>query len=282
VAFVGYAYISVNSRLAKTYTVVVPQVVIPTDAATIARGKYLVTKVSMCVECHAEDLGGKAFSDDAAFGHLWASNLTRGRGGIGVSYADQDFVRALTHGVKRDGRSVVFMPSQDYRFTEPDLAAVIAYVRSVPNVDRETPAPRIGPVARVLATTGKFPLVPAELIDHASPRFVAATDTTNPVAAGDYLVSSAGCRGCHGQDLIGGGGPPPGAANITPVGIGDWTESDFKRALREGKRPNGTTLAPEMPRAFGAMSDEDLSKVFAYLKTVPARGAKTKNQLKTS
>ena len=107
-------------------------------------------------------------------------------------------------------------------------------------------------------------------------------DTTNPIAAGDYLVSSAGCRGCHGQDLVGGGGPPPGGGNITPVGIGDWTEADFKHALREGKRPNGTTLAPQMPRAFGAMSDEDLSKVFAYLKTVPAKGTKTKNQLKTS
>ena len=280
--FLGYVYYSVNGRLAKTYTVVAPQVAISSDAESVARGKYLVTKVSMCIECHGDDLGGKAFADSAAFMRLWASNLTTGRGGIGATYTDEDFVRALTHGVRKDGHSVVFMPSQDYHFTERDVAAIIAYLRSVPAVDRETPPPQLGPVVRVLSTVGNFPLLPAEMIDHANRTFVEEKDRTDPVAAGDYLVSSAGCRGCHGQDLVGGGGPPPGAGNITPVGIGDWTEADFKRALREGKRPNGTTLSLEMPRAFGTMSDEDLSKIFAYLKTVPPKGQKTKNQMKAS
>ncbi len=33
----------------------------------------------------------------------------------------------------------------------------------------------------------------------------------------------------------------PDAANLTPVGIGGWTEADFKTAIRDGRRPNGTT-----------------------------------------
>ena len=70
----------------------------------------------------------------------------------------------------------------------------------------------------------------------------------------------------------------PDAANLTPVGIGAWTEADFKTAIREGRRPNGTPLLPAMPRAYQVMPDEELGKIFAYLKTLPPSGTKSKNQ----
>jgi hypothetical protein len=82
--------------------------------------------------------------------------------------------------------------------------------------------------------------------------------------------------------LKGGGGPPPGAANITPVGIGNWSEQDFFTALRDHKRPNGTAIDDAMPRGYGQMADEDLRKIFSFLKTVPAAGEKSKNQLKAA
>jgi mono/diheme cytochrome c family protein len=278
-ACVGYVYYASGREMARTYTVAVPSVTIPTDAASIARGKYLAEKVSMCVECHGEDLGGKVMSDNFAFGRIASANLTKGQGGIGSTYSDEDFVRALTHGVRKDGHTVIFMPSQDYHFSEADLGAVIAYVKSVPAVDRVPPEKVIGPMARALSVFAGFPLTPASMIDHANVAFAKPHDPDNAISTGEYLVSSAGCRGCHGPDLVGGGGPPPGAANITPVGIGTWTEQDFFTALREHKRPNGTKIADEMPKAFGAMDDADLKKIFAYLKTVPAKGSKSKNQL---
>ena len=37
-----------------------------------------------------------------------------------------------------------------------------------------------------------------------------------------------------------------------------------------------------MPRAYGQMAEDDLHKIFTYLKTVPAKGTKTKNQQKTT
>jgi mono/diheme cytochrome c family protein len=172
------------------------------------------------------------------------------------------------------------MPSADYKFTEADLGAMVAYVRSVPPVDRELPSPSIGPFARTLSVVGNFPMFVAELIDHDNVKLATAADLSTPVAAGDYLVSTAGCRGCHGPELVGGGGPPPGASNITPVGLGGWTDHDFITAMRDHKRPNGTVIAVEMPRAYGQMSDDDLRKIFEYLKTLPAKGEKTKNQLK--
>jgi mono/diheme cytochrome c family protein/predicted small lipoprotein YifL len=277
---IGYVYFASSRQINQTYTVSVPSLSIPTDAASLERGKYIVEKVSMCTECHDKDLGGKIMMDDGAMGRLAAANLTSGRGGLGATYSNDDFARVLLHGVKKDGHSVLFMPSNDFRFNEADAAAVIGYLRSVPPVDREQPAASIGPVARALSLFTNFPLVVASKIDHATVAFNAASGVgTDAVSAGKYLVASAGCHGCHGPELKGGGGPPPGAANITPVGIGNWSEQDFFTALREHKRPNGSTIEEAMPRGYGQMADEDLRKIFSYLRTVPPAGEKSKNQM---
>lgn len=66
------------------------------------------------------------------------------------------------------------------------------------------------------------------------------------------------------------------AANLTPdeSGIGNWTEAQFKKALQEGKAKGmdgGRMLLPPMPWFnYVAMKDEDVSAMFAYLKSIPA------------
>jgi mono/diheme cytochrome c family protein len=279
---VAYVYAASGRLMARTYTVEPPQVAIPSDPASIARGKYLAEKVAVCTECHGPDMGGKVVEDNVPFGHLVSANLTRGRGGLPADYGDRDFVRALTHGVKRDGRSVIFMPTVDYVFTPEDLGAIIAYVKSMPPVDRVPEPMSIGPQARALGLLADVPLASAAMIDHGKPRLAARPDPADAVAMGKYLVQSAGCYGCHGPQLTGGSGPPPGGANITPVGIGSWSEQDFLTALRTHRRPNGTTIEDVMPRAYGDMTDADLASIFAYLRTVPAAGKKTANQEKTA
>jgi mono/diheme cytochrome c family protein len=278
VGLVAYVYLASGRAMGRTFAVTVPPVTIPSDPVAIARGKYLAEKVALCADCHGPDLGGKVVEDNPAMGRLVASNLTRGRGGLPADYADQDFVRVLTHGVKRDGRSVVFMPVADYLFTPEDLGAIVAYVKSVPPVDRTVPTMSVGPMARALGLFVNFPLTSATTIDHAQPRLASRPDPADAVAAGRYLVSSAGCYACHTPQLTGGAGPPPGGANITPVGIGTWSEQDFIAALRTLRRPNGSAINPAMPRAYGDMSDEDLGRIYAYLRTVPPAGTKTANQ----
>jgi mono/diheme cytochrome c family protein len=277
-AFVGYVYAASGAKLSKVYRVTVPPLTIPSDAASIARGKYIAEKISQCTDCHAPDLGGQMIDNSFMMGRLAAKNLTRGRGGIGSGYTDEDYVRTITHGVRPDGHSVVYMPSADYHFTESALASLIAYVKSVPPVDRELPPPSVGPMPRALGLFTDFPLSPAAVIDHEHVTFASPQDQTNPVAAGEETVAMAGCRACHGPEFAGGSGPPPGAANITPVGIGTWTEKDFITAVREHKRPNGSTIADAMPRGYGQMADTDLQHIYAYLKTLPAKGEKTRNQ----
>jgi mono/diheme cytochrome c family protein len=278
---VAYVYLASSRLLAKTYTITdVPLVPVGSDPASLQRGKYLAERVALCVECHGEDMGGKLAADDFAMGRLTAPNLTRGQGGVGPAYSDQDFVRAILHGVKKDGRSVTMMPSNEYRFTEEDLGALLGYLRSLPPVDRVLPPKSVGPMARILGLFADFPLAAAARIDHASVRLAEPANETDPVAKGAYLVSTAACQACHGADFTGGGGPPPGAANITPIGIGDWNEQQFLTAIREHKRPDGSTIDEVMPRLYGQMSDADLRAIFAYLRTVPPGGEKTANQKK--
>ncbi len=277
VAGVATAWMLVQRRANRTWDVQTPSVSVPTDAEAIARGKRLVRVVTPCSDCHGEDLGGKMMSDGVAMGRLHAANLTRGRGGIGATYTDEDWTRALLHGVRRDHRSVVFMPSHEFHFTRTDVGDIVAYLRSIPPVDRERPETRIGPMAAVLSYAG-MPLLPAELIDHAHVTFAPEFAASTPTALGQHLVEKAGCAGCHNADFAGGGGPPPGAANITPVAIGTWSDDDFLKALRTHVRPNGSTIDNAMPLGYGQMRDDELKAIHAYLKTIPAKGQKSKRQ----
>jgi hypothetical protein len=96
------------------------------------------------------------------------------------------------------------------------------------------------------------------------------------VEMGQHIVQV--CRGCHGPALSGGtrAGDPdvPVVANITPheTGLKSWSESDFIRALREGKRKDGTAISKRMPwQAYGQISDTELKAVWAHLQIVPRR-----------
>ncbi len=76
---------------------------------------------------------------------------------------------------------------------------------------------------------------------------------------------------------IGGMGTFPGRLcirNITPdveTGIGDWTDAEIARAIREGVSRDGEALFPIMPWfMYTEMSDEDVAAVIAYLRAQPA------------
>jgi len=63
------------------------------------------------------------------------------------------------------------------------------------------------------------------------------------------------------------------AANLTSdqTGIGNWTQENFKRALKEGKfkgLENGRTLLPPMPWSnFVNIQDEEIEAIYAYLQS---------------
>lgn len=269
----GLSSLKINRR----YAVTPPALAIPFDSATIARGRHLATAISKCVDCHGDDLAGFVFVDNAALARLAGSNLTRSPTGRGGTLTDADWVRAIRHGVGRDGRGLPFMPSDVYQFMgDADLAAIIAYGRSVPPVDKTMPTNRYGPLGRALIVAGVLPLFAADSVDHNRP-LTPPPPAGVTVEYGRYQANIGGCTGCHGPGLSGGpmpGGPPdwPPPRNLTPEGLGSWTEADFFRAMREGKRPDGLEINPAMPvRLTKLMTDTEIKAVWMFLKTVPPK-----------
>ncbi|MEO8138771.1 MAG: cytochrome c [Gemmatimonadota bacterium] len=270
-AAVTTVYAVSSSRLARRLAIPDEAITIPTDSASIARGAHLASAIGKCTDCHTENLRGQVM-DMGPFGVLAARNLTSGKGGT-AGWSDADWIRAIRHGVRPDSSVLVFMPSMlGARLNAGDLAAIIAYVRSLPPVDNELPASRMGPIGRMLITLKPGRLIPALGIDHSAPPPPAIPP--GPTAEyGRYLTVVGGCVYCHGDDLRGGikEGPPgtPASADLTPAGpMAKWSAAEFTTALRTGGRPDGTVIDPFMPwRLTRLMTDEEIAAVWAYLRT---------------
>ena len=248
------------------------ELVIASDSATVSLGAKLVNSIP-CGECHGADLGGRVFADAGPFGVLAGPNLTRGRGGREPPLSDIELERAMRHGVRRDGTSLLIMPSEVFtHVADNEMAAMIAYLKQVPPVDREVLPTKLRIVGRFLLGAGQLPLA----VD-TTPRIphVASVDTTPTAEYGDYLARVSGCEGCHGAALSGGPGftpSDPPVSNITPTGIGKWTEADFVRAMREGVRPGGTKISEQMPwKFFANRTDGELHAIWLYLRSVPPK-----------
>jgi mono/diheme cytochrome c family protein len=258
---------SVEERLARTYEVPIESIEVPSDATAIERGKHLVATVFFCQECHGEDLAGKPHFNDPLSGTVSASNLTSGAGGVGATFNDSDWVRAIRHGVDRDGRPLIEMPSNFYyHIGDADLAAIIAYLKSLPRVGNELPERDLG-LFYQLAILSNPSLIPAEQIDHSAPRPPAPEPGVN-AEYGKYLATA--CTICHGPDLSGGTAAGSGL-DLTGTGdLPDWTEEEFMHALRTGERPQGEDLDPDrMPwKRVGELTDDELRAIWLYLQTL--------------
>jgi mono/diheme cytochrome c family protein len=94
------------------------------------------------------------------------------------------------------------------------------------------------------------------------------------IAQGRHVAVTRGCFGCHGQDL---GGKVffddrwEGrlvAANLT-LKIGRYTDPQLARILRHGVRPDGTAVIGMPSATFHYLSDQDLGRLIAFLRSVP-------------
>jgi cytochrome c553 len=264
-----------KSRLNNAPEVVTKPVTVPSDETAVARGKHLVNVVSQCRFCHGDQLEGSIFLDNEMGMYLAAPNLTSGQDGIGASYTDADWERALRHGIGADNRVLAIMPSNYFaKYSDADLAAVIAYLKTVPAVDSELGPRRIGFPGSVFGVLAFDDFTRINGIDHAS---VGKKAPVAEVTAefGEYMVSIAMCSECHAANLagvVGDDGPPPGP-NLTPSGdLGGWTEVDFITAIRTGQTPDGKQLdGDQMPwGSFSQMSDTELQSIWLYLQSLPA------------
>jgi cytochrome c553 len=247
-------YVIGTRRLAQVYpNIPVETIKIPTDSEAVTRGKHIAS-VWLCTKCHGEELSGELLESDPFLGTLPATNLTSGEGGIGKSYTDLDWIRAIRHGVKPNSQMEIAMYDY-YTLSDQDLSDLIAYLKQIPPVDASYPAPRMGLLMPLGSAVGLYTPAAAR-IDHAAPRPADAV----PGATAEYgKYLSVLCTECHGTSV--------GAKLET------WTQEDFFRMMETGVLPNGEQLGAGMP-LYGEMNEMELTALWLYYQSVSPKSQK--------
>jgi mono/diheme cytochrome c family protein len=118
-----------------------------------------------------------------------------------------------------------------------------------------------------------------------SPSTALAADSAQ-IKKGEYLVTIGICASCHSpkdpdgkivpeQYLAGGqrvgGLLSPNLTSDIETGLGSWTDEQIIESIRNGIRPDGSSVRPPMGTFFYRdLSDDYVGSIVAYLRTVPA------------
>jgi mono/diheme cytochrome c family protein len=237
----------------------------------LARGERLA---HLCASCHSSSgqlpLDGGTENFVEGLGTIVAPNLTPS--GPLRGWSDAEIMRAIREGVDRHGRALLIMPAENFRsMSDDDVLSVVAYLRTQPAAERQTPDNRMNLLGTLLVGAGVFPTTAQPPI---------AAPIANPPAGvapehGRYLVDISGCRSCHGANLT--GGDPQG---FTPVGphlpaiAAAWSVEDFVKTIRTGVDPGGHAIdTVDMPwrGLSAAYSDDELRAIYVYLRSLPPR-----------
>jgi len=254
----------------------------------ISTGKRLTNL--MCSPCHYDlktnKLTGIRMVDVPGFvGKVYSKNLTKHPEQGIADYADSELAYLIRTGIARDGKLMPYM--QRPNLADEDLEAIIAFLRSD---DELVAASESEPPKTSYSLFGKIGVSSLKALAYPK-RKIFRPDTTDNVSYGYYLVDNFGCYDCHSANFLGidkldpekskgylGGGTKlkdhngksVASPNLTfhDTGIGNWSKEDFKRAIRQSIGKNNNIITFPMP-AFVELSDNEISAIYAYLKTVP-------------
>ena len=249
----------------------------------LERGAYLVKGPAHCGHCHTQPAagspelaGGMRFAE-LAYTSI-AANLTPDPETGVTNWTEENLINGMRNGKKPRGATMAPpMPYRSYAgLSDDDAKAIVAYLRSLKPVVNKT--------ARSAFRTPPPDSWGPEV------KSVPPVSDADPLVYGKYLAHSvAACMECHSKpgeggmtDMVNGlgaGGAPVRhaagvvtAPNITPSGIGHYSDDDLKKVIKTGVKPDGGKLNVAMPTAYFAnMTDEDLSAVVAYLRTLPRK-----------
>jgi mono/diheme cytochrome c family protein len=253
----------------------------------VERGRYLVEVLGACGNCHtpkgpAGDLpdqhlaGGFIIAEK--FGTAVSPNLTPDPDtGLG-RWSDEEIIRAIREGKRRDGRTLgPPMPYAQYRaLSDTDARAIVAYLRTVRRVRNRVAPSRY----RIPLPAAYGPPVDA----------VPEVSRADAIRYGEYLAGPvAHCVECHTARrpdgtpdttrFAAGGFPFQGplgvsySSNLTPdpdTGLGRWSDDRIVASIYGARHDGGRVWAP-MPSSYYAagIAPEDLRAILSYLRSLP-------------
>ena len=251
-------YVASARILGRTYDVPLDSITYPADPELAADGRRLALLWG-CGDCHGEDGTGRTMFEQTFVGSVTAPNLTR----LLPSYSDAELDRLVRRGIRRNGTSVLVMPAEyHYHIPEPQLAAIVAYFRGLPELDGPEMGVKLGPFGRALLVAGEFRLA-ADHVDASSPRMPYPVPG-DLYALGEYWAT-IGCSLCHGEDLR---GAESGFAPSLEVVATSYTAAQFELFLRAGIAIDGKKRGFMSEIARGSlrhMSPDDVAGLYVYL-----------------
>jgi mono/diheme cytochrome c family protein len=261
----------------------------------LARGEYLTT-AGNCISCHTSAdgepmAGGLAF--ETPFGRVYSTNITPdSETGIG-SWSEWDFLNSLRHGVRPNGEQLypVFPYTAYTRLSDTDIAAMFAYLQSLPPVSNQVPDNQLS------FPFNQRPLMKLwKMVFFDAGAFEPEPQQSEQWNRGAYLVEAlAHCSACHtprnslGAEqsrLAFGGGEyldrvssgefrPWSAPNLTSSerGLGLWSQSNLEAYLKTARNEFIESYGPMNEVILNStrhLSADDIAAMATYLKQLPA------------
>ena len=227
---------------------------------SMAKTGERLAKLNGCTDCHGDALTGHV-EFTAAFGtRLVAPNLTR----LAHHLSADQLAAAIRFGIRPNGTSLINMPTGRFlRSSDQDVAAIIAYLQSLPEKPDATGKTKWGVIGRAMLAMGLM-RVEAPLTNPAM-RGPAETPTT-PLALGRY-VAQAQCSGCHGPQLS--GNPDEDSPDLRKA-VKKYTAAQFVTFFATGNAHQGHPTH-DMTRVIKDqlkyLTRNDVRSLYTYLKT---------------
>jgi mono/diheme cytochrome c family protein len=258
-------YAASEWMIRRTYDAPLEAVPSVSAASDLEEGRRLAIIVGCWAGCHGMEGEGDTLNVPGIYrvtGPTLSSVLPR--------YSDQELVRLVRYGIKRDGRTAIGMASGTFfPLSNLDLARIIAHLRrapSLPPVPRERHVTWLGRVGLLM---NKWETSAGE-VDRAMPRWGELPRTT-PFERGRYLASIT-CSECHGFDLR--GEAFEGSPSLAVVA--GYRVDQFRRLMRTGVPQSGRDLGImswTARNAFTYFTDQEIDDLYSYLRTYAGGGA---------
>lgn len=265
VVAVGALFVRSEQIIRERHTIDAPEFTtpLPTDSASIAEGRRIAFTRG-CPGCHGEALEGQVFFEEPWIARLVAPNLTK----LVREHTDAELERSIRHGIEEDGTSLFGMPAEMYRsLSGDDLARLLAWIRSLPEVEGDSRERSIGPLGRLGIALGEF----------RTSRYYIETEAVLPVPSDPALVlghyvATTSCTECHGNTMLGDGfGSPP----LPPLAV-VYSADEFAAFFRSGVTRSGLELPMMSGVARGRLSHltaDEVTSLHAYLRSLHQAGA---------
>ena len=268
----------------------------PTDQQSrIAHGEYLA-RAGDCVACHSA-AGGKPYAGglylNSPFGQIASSNITPDKQtGIG-NWTDDQFYNTFHKGLDEHGDYLYpAMPYQWFtRVTRDDVLAIKAYLVSLQPVNAPQKPNHLTFPFNIRAGIGGW-----NAVYFKEGTYQPDGSKSAQWNRGAYLVEGLGhCAACHtpknvaqapieSEAYAGGVVDNWAAPNITSdkkEGIGDWSVQTIaaylKKGSAQGKGAAFGPMAKTVHDSLGHLTDDDLTDIAVYLKTIPAKATYKQN-----